>query len=99
MLPRIPDPYLPPQKGTREALDPLPFGPLDEDDSARMRHLINEDDSDSPFWKWIFIGGWLVLASYLVLALAGWPGIGLILVPIGIGMIMASGIQLLLSRI
>jgi hypothetical protein len=43
--------------------------------------------------------GWLVLAAYLVLALAGWPGSGLILMPIGVGMIIASGIQLLLSRI
>ena len=43
--------------------------------------------------------GWLVLAAFLVLALAGWPGTGLILVPIGIGTIVASGIQLLLNRI
>ena len=40
MLPRIPNPYFPPQKGTREVLDPVPFGRLDDDDSARMRRLI-----------------------------------------------------------
>src|SRR5207244_13403796 len=99
MLPRIPNPYVPPQKGTREALDPMPFGPLDQDDSARMRRLIDDDDSDSPFWKWIFVLGWLVLAAFVLLALAGWPGAGLILVPIGIGTIIASGLRLLLSRI
>ncbi len=71
MLPRIPNPYFAPQKGTQDALDPLPFGPLDENDSARMRRLIDDDDSDSPFWKRIFVVGWLVLAAFLLLALAG----------------------------
>ena len=64
-----------------------------------MRRLIDDDDSDSPFWKRIFVVGWLVLAAFLLLALAGWPGTGLILVPIGIGTIIAGGIRLLLSRI
>ena len=91
MFPRIPNPYFAPQKGTQDALDQLPFGPLDEDDSARMRRLIDDDDSDSPFWKRIFVVGWLVLAAFLLLALAGWPGTGLILVPIGIGTIIAGG--------
>jgi hypothetical protein len=99
MLPRIPNPYIAPPKGTQDALDPVLFGPLHGDDSARMQQLIDEDDSDSPFWKWIFVVGWLMLATFLVLAVAGWPGTGLILVPVGIGTIIASGIRLLLGRI
>jgi hypothetical protein len=95
MLPRIPNRYFPDGKG----LDPLSSGRSDQDDSARMRRLIDEDDSDSPFWKWIFVAGWLVLGGFVVLALAGWPGTGLILVPIGVATIIASGIQLLLNRL
>ena len=64
-----------------------------------MRRLIDADDSDSPFWKWIFLAGCLVLATFGLLALAGWPGAGLILVPIGLGAIIAGGIRLLLNRI
>jgi hypothetical protein len=64
-----------------------------------MQRLIDDDDSDSPYWKWLFIFGWLVLAAFGVIALAGWPGSGVILVPIGVAMILASGIQLLLNRI
>jgi predicted phage tail protein len=79
-------------------LNPL-SGPRDEDESARMRRLIDEDDSDSPFWKWIFGGGCVALVAFAVLALAGWPGAGVVLVPIGLGMIIGGGIQLLLNRV
>jgi hypothetical protein len=99
VLPRIPNRYFPVQKRTQDALDPLPSGPLDQDDSARMRRLIDQDDSDSPLWKWLFLSGWLVLAAFIVLAVTGWPGSGLVLVPIGLATIIASGIRLLLNRI
>jgi hypothetical protein len=99
VLPRIPNRYFPVEQGTQAALDPVPSRGSDQDDSARMRRLIDEDDSDSPFWKRIFIAGWIVLAAFGVLALAGWPGAGLILVPIGVGAIVGGGIQLLLNRI
>ena len=46
----------------------------------------------------MFVGGWLVLAIFGVLATMGLPGNGLVLVPIGIGMILGSGIQLLVDR-
>jgi hypothetical protein len=47
----------------------------------------------------VFLVGWLVLAAFGILVMLGWPGAGLILVPIGLCMVFGSGIQLLLSRI
>src|SRR5438105_59610 len=99
MLPRIPNRYFPVRQGVQEPLNPTPSARLDQNDSARMRRLIDEDDSDSPFWKWTFVAGWLVLAAFGILALMGWSGSGLILVPIGMGMVIGSGIQLMLNRI
>ena len=49
---------------------------------------MEEDDSDSPFWKRIFLAGCLALGVVGLLAFAGWPGSGLILVPIGLGLII-----------
>ena len=99
MLPRIPNRYFPVDEKVQEALNPLPSGRPEQDDSARMRRLIDEDDSHSPFWRWVFVAGWIVLAAFGVLAFMGWPGSGLILVPIGLGLIVPAGIQLLLNRI
>jgi hypothetical protein len=99
MLPRIPNRYFPVDERAQETLEPLPGGRPAPDDSTRMRRLIDEDDSDSPFWRWAFGAGWLVLSAFGILAFMGWPGSGLILVPIALGMIIASGIQLLLNRI
>jgi hypothetical protein len=99
VLPRIPNRYFAPQKGTQDGLNPLQSGPFDQDDSARMQRLIDEDDSDSPFWKWIIVVGWVALAAFAILSYAGWPGSGLLLVPIGLALILAGGIQLLLNRI
>jgi hypothetical protein len=56
-------------------------------------------DGDSPFWKWIFGCGWLVLIAFFVLWKLGWPGTGVILVPIGMFMLVGGGIQLLLNRL
>ena len=46
----------------------------------------------------MFIGGGLVLGVWLALALAGWPGTGVVLVPVGLGMLLGAGIQLILAR-
>ena len=97
MLPRIPNRYFPVDE--TETLNPLHTGRREQDDSSRMRRLIDEDDSDSPFWRWIFVAGWLLLAAFGILAFTGWPGAGLILVPMGLGLIIPGGIQLLLNRI
>jgi hypothetical protein len=98
MLLRIPNRYFPADE-KEEALNPLPGGRSAPDDSAHMRRLIDEDDSDSPFWQRVFVAGWLVLAAFGILTVPGWPGSGLVLVPIAIGMLIGSGIQLLLNRI
>ena len=92
MLPRIPNQFLPVDK-SQDPLDPVSGGRFEQDDSTRMRRLIDEDDSDSPFWKWIFAIGWVLLAAFGILAWMGWPGSGLILVPIGMGLVIGGGIS------
>jgi len=78
----------------------LPGLPNDaEDEMARERRLEARDFRSARQWRWIFAGGWVVLAAWGVCVLAGWPGTGLILVPVGIFMILGSGIQLLLERL
>jgi len=46
----------------------------------------------------VFAGGWLALVLFGILAVLGLAGSGLLLVPIGVGMIIGSGIQLLVDR-
>jgi hypothetical protein len=75
------------------------FFPRDEHTSERMREVMDDYDGDSPYWKWVFVGGWLVLAAFGLLIILGWPGAGIVLVPIGLCMILGSGIQLLMNRI
>jgi hypothetical protein len=45
----------------------------------------------------IFVVGCLVLAAFAVLAVAGWSGAGVVLVPLGLGMVLTSGIMLVLA--
>jgi hypothetical protein len=73
-----------------------PFQPQDE--AARQRQLDARDFGQSRYWRWVFVVGWLSLAAFAILAVKGLPGAGVILVPIGLGMIIGSGIQLLLER-
>ena len=78
----------------------LPGVPNDaEDEAARERRLDERDFRSSRYWRWVFLGGFVVLAVWGSLWLAGWPGTGLVLVPIGLLMILGSGIQLLLERL
>jgi hypothetical protein len=46
----------------------------------------------------LVIGGALLLAAELPAILAGWSGLGLILVPLGLFMAIGGAIQLLLER-
>ena len=46
----------------------------------------------------LVIGGLLVLASLLPAILAGLPGLGIIIVPTGLFMVIGGGIQLLFER-
>jgi hypothetical protein len=47
----------------------------------------------------VFFGGWLVLGSFGLLALVGYPGAGLVLVPIGVGMVVGGAVQMFLDRL
>ncbi len=48
--------------------------------------------------KVIFGGGIVVLLGFAACAVLGLPGAGVILVPIGMGMLLGGGIELLLGR-
>ena len=75
------------------------FFPRNDQSNERARQVMDDWDGDSPFWKWIFAAGWVVLVAFLVLWRLGWPGTGLVLVPIGMLLVLGGGIQLLLNRI
>jgi hypothetical protein len=78
----------------------LPGLPNDaEDEMARERRLESRDFGSSRYWRWVLVGGLVVLAAWGVCVLVGLPGMGLVLVPVGIFMILGSGIQLLLDRL
>ena len=76
----------------------LPVMPPARDEAERWRCLEGQDFEKTHYWHLVFVGGWLVLAVFGVLTAMGLPGSGLVLVPIGIGMILGSGIQLLVDR-
>ncbi len=75
-----------------------PLLPLPRDDAERWRRVERADFGEKRYWYIVFIGGWLVLAAFGVLAVMGLPGSGLVLVPIGLGMILGSAIELLVDR-
>jgi hypothetical protein len=68
------------------------------DESEHERRLAARDFGSSRKWRWVFVGGVLALVAFGVFAVLGFPGAGVILVPVGMGMILGSGIQLLLDR-
>ena len=73
---------------------PNPF----DDDAQRTERLGRQLDA-SRRWRLVFCVGWLVLGVWGLLALLGYPGAGLVLVPVGAGMIIGGGIQLVLDRL
>ena len=73
---------------------PNPF----DDDAQRLERVEAHLAVARRPWLAVFIGGGLVLGVWLALALAGWPGTGVVLVPIGLGMLLGAGIQLILAR-
>lgn len=76
----------------------LPVMPPARDEEERWRRVEGMDFEKTRYWYVVFVGGWLVLTLFGVLAMMGLPGSGLALVPIGIGMIIGSGVQLLVDR-
>jgi hypothetical protein len=75
-----------------------PFANPSDDEESRRQRLGTRDFRGSAYWRWVFVGGWVVLAAFGICLLVGLPGAGVILVPVGIFMIIGSGIQLLLDR-
>lgn len=76
----------------------VPGNPLDSEDE-RMRRMEARDFASSRRWVAIFIGGLAILAIFGILSLLGLPGLGIALVPIGLGMAVGAGLQLLVDRI
>ena len=68
-----------------------------DDDEQRMKRLEAQDDDSPRRWGVIFVAGCLVLAAFAVLAVVGWSGAGVVLVPLGLGMVLISGIMLVLA--
>ncbi|MBV9357739.1 MAG: hypothetical protein JO023_19680 [Chloroflexi bacterium] len=57
------------------------------------------DFSRSRRWVLVLAAGVALLIVFRILAALGLPGTGLLLVPIGLGMAIDAGIELLLERI
>jgi hypothetical protein len=78
----------------------MPRVPNPYDDEAQRAKRLEAQSEESPLRSWtLFIGGWVALVAFGVLMLVGLPGAGLILVPIGIGLILGGGIPLFLDRL
>src|SRR5229473_7362072 len=80
------------ERPTRMPVPPLL--PPARDESERWSRIDRADFGEKRYWYIVFFGGWLVLAAFGILILVGLPGSGLVLVPIGVGMILGSAIQL-----
>ena len=77
---------------------PGPGDPFDSEDD-RIRALNTRDFGRPRRWVVVLAGGVALLMVFATLAALGFPGTGLLLVPIGLGMVLGAGIQLLLDRV
>jgi hypothetical protein len=69
-----------------------------DDDAQRLTRAEANVDTSSRYWRWVLIAGGVLLLVWAALAMAGLPGTGVFLVPIGVFMILGSAIQLLTNR-
>jgi hypothetical protein len=67
-------------------------------DEQRMERLEAQDEESPRRTLLLFIAGVLLLLLMIPASLAGWGGVGLILVPIGLVLTLISGIMLLVAR-
>jgi hypothetical protein len=72
--------------------------PFDSEDDRR-RMLNERDFGGSRRWVVVVAAGVALPVVFGILAVLGFPGAGLLLVPIGLGMVLGGGIQLLLDHI
>ncbi len=70
-----------------------------DDDEQRLRRLEAQETDDRRRSLALVIGGLLVLTTLIPLVLTGWSGVGVVLVPIGLGMIIGGGVQLVTARL
>lgn len=69
-----------------------------DNDEARLRRLEAQATAERRKWLIVLALGVLALVAALPLSLVGWGGLMLLLAPLGLGMILGAGIQLLLDR-
>ena len=74
---------------------PRPF----EDDASRLQRAEANVERGTLIWKLVFIGGLAVLGFWGVLVMIGIGGWGVLLAPIGLGMLIGAGVQLFIDRI
>jgi hypothetical protein len=78
----------------------MPRVPNPYDDEAQKAARLEAQPEESPRRSLILVvGGALALAAFGVLILMGLPGAGLILVPIGIGLIIGGGIPFVINHL
>ncbi len=71
---------------------------LPEDEAERQRRLDAQDFATASRSRWILLGGLVALALFVVLAIDGLPGTGVVVVPLGMGMIIGGGIEPLFNH-
>ena len=76
----------------------VPRVPNPFDDDAQRTARLEAHVEGRTRWVIVVLAGLVVLGAWGVLSLAGQPGSGLVLVPIGLGMLIGGGIQLLVTR-
>jgi uncharacterized membrane protein YgdD (TMEM256/DUF423 family) len=69
-----------------------------DSEEARLKRLDDQEESQRRRSALILVVGILLLVAYLPLRIVGRDGAMLILTPIGLGMILVAGIQLLIER-
>src|SRR4051812_42744207 len=74
---------------------PNPF----DDDASRLQRAEANVEQGNLIWKLVFVGGLGLLGLWVVLAMMGIGGWGVLLAPIGLGMVIGAGVQLFIDRI
>lgn len=70
-----------------------------DDDEQRLKRLEALDDDAPRRPLLIPVAGLLLLGAELLLSRIGWSGAGLIVVPLGLGLLLVGVIQLALARL
>jgi hypothetical protein len=73
--------------------------PYDDEDRRRERVEAQLEQTTSRRSLVIFVGGWIILGVFGLLVWSGLPGSGVLLVPIGLGMILGGGLELVLGHL